>query len=298
MPGSGNMAAPKPFLKWAGGKRQLIGEIDGIFEAIFSRFGPDFTYIEPFVGGGAILFHILSKFSPKSVIINDINVHLIDAYNAVKYNCKTLLEFLSQIERQYYQRKTEADKKKFYLQQRCLFNRLATNNCQSVIRKTALLLFLNKTCYNGLYRVNKKGEFNVPFGRYKNPKICDRENLNIVHKYLENVTIISGDFAQTIHYAKKPTVFYLDPPYIPLSVTSCFTSYSSEEFNLDQQMRLKKFCDAIQASGNYFILSNSDSKYLYELYQDYNIKRVKARRSINSKGDKRGAIFELLITNF
>jgi len=173
------------------------------------------------------------------------------------------------------------------------------------LEKIALLLFLNKTCFNGLYRVNKKGKFNVPFGQYKKPNICDKNNLISVHHYLQKVKVLQGDFEETLKYAIKPSIFYLDPPYKPINLTSSFTSYSEQIFDDNEQIRLKKFCDEIHRQGNYFILSNSDVKnydhsnnFFDELYKQYNIKRVKVRRNINSKGNKRGEIFELLITNF
>jgi DNA adenine methylase len=298
-----NLPKPKPFLKWVGGKTQLINEIDDLINSKFLN-NDQFSYIEPFVGGGAVLFHILTKFSGiNSVIINDLNVNLINAYKLIKENSQELVNLLSEIERKYLKINSEEEKKEFYLAKRDEFNE--KKNKISVMEKTVLLLFLNKTCFNGLYRVNKKGLFNVPFGKYKQPNICNTENLLSVNLYLQKVTILQGDFKATLNYAKKPTLFYLDPPYKPINSTSSFTSYSEDNFSDEDQIRLKRFCDKITASGHYFILSNSDVKnydeknnFFDEVYQAYNIKRVKAKRSINSKGDQRGEIFELLINNF
>jgi DNA adenine methylase len=294
---------PKPFLKWVGGKTQLIKEIDQLITEEFSN-NQNFTYIEPFIGGGAILFHILTKFTPiNHCIINDINPNLTNAYQVIKNNYQELINLLVEIEKYYYSLPSLEAQKEFFLEKRTKFNLI--NQEFSIVEKTALLIFLNKTCFNGLYRVNKKGQFNVPFGKYKNPKICDQINLISVHHYLQNVTILQGDFAQTLNYGKTPTIFYLDPPYKPINSTSAFTSYAQNKFIDEDQIRLKLFCDQINDQGHYFILSNSDIKnfnqennFFDDLYQQYKIKRVKARRSINSKGDQRGEIFELLITNF
>jgi DNA adenine methylase len=293
---------PKPFLKWVGGKTQLINEINKLINNILHQEKNNFTYIEPFVGGGAILFHILSNFERiENVIVNDINQNLVNAYQEIKTNHLQLIDSLLNIETNYYTLNTLEEKQNFYLTKRDIFNSIDNFS----VSKTAVLLFLNKTCFNGLYRVNKKGKFNVPFGKYKKPNICDKDNLVSVHHYLQKVTILRGDFEETLKYATKPTIFYLDPPYKPINLTSSFTSYSEGNFGDKDQVRLKNFCDTINEYGHYFILSNSDVKnydsdnnFFDELYQNYKIKRVKARRNINSKGDKRGEIFELLITNF
>ncbi|WP_017293994.1 DNA adenine methylase [Geminocystis herdmanii] len=293
---------PKPFLKWVGGKTQLISEIAQLINKIISEKKKKFSYIEPFVGGGAILFHILNQFDKiDNIVINDINYNLVNAYREIQTNYLELIDLLLDIETQYYLLNTVEEKQKFYLAKREVFNSI--NNYST--EKVALLLLLNKTCFNGLYRVNKKGKFNVPFGKYKKPNICDKDNLISVHHYLQKVKILNGDFQETLNYINKDTIFYLDPPYKPIKLTSSFTSYSEHNFDDQEQIRLKEFCDEIHRQGNYFILSNSDVKnydssnnFFDELYKQYNIKRVKARRNINSKGDKRGEIFELLITNF
>lgn len=293
---------PKPFLKWVGGKTQLIDEIDQLINSILSQEKNTFTYIEPFVGGGAILFHILSKFDKiDKVIINDININLVNAYNSIKNKHLQLIDLLLEIQTNYYTLTTFEEKQNFYLTKRKLFNSLNNEN----LEKIAIFLFLNKTCFNGLYRVNKNGGFNVPFGKYKKPNICNQDNLVSIHHHLQKVKILQGDFEDTLKYATKPTIFYIDPPYKPIKITSSFNSYSQEIFDDNSQIRLKSFCDEINRKGHYFILSNSDVKnydnqnnFFDELYQEYQIKRVKARRNINSKADKRGEIFELLISNF
>jgi len=291
----------KPFLKWAGGKTQLIREIDPLLERIFSQY-QSVTYIEPFVGGGAILFYVLNKFPQvERVIINDINPDLINAYKVIKNSPEELIEKLQQIEKKY-SMKNCASQKNFYLEQRDKFN---LNKSSTPLEKTTLLLFLNKTCFNGLYRVNSHGLFNVPFGQYIKPKICDESNLMAVHECLQKVTILTGDFQKTLREGKKPSLFYLDPPYKPIKTTSAFTAYTKENFTDSDQERLKLFCDKIHKKDCHFILSNSDVKnldghnnFFDQLYQGYHIRRVWAKRNINSKGNRRGEISELLISNF
>ena len=249
---------PKPFLKWVGGKTQLIDKIDYFLSYYCSRY-KNITYIEPFVGGGAILFHVLAKFPQiHNFVINDINENLINAYQLIREDYQQLVELLTEIEATYYNLKSIDSKQEFYLTKRDEFNQ--ENKEYPLVKKTALLIFLNKTCFNGLYRVNKKGKFNVPFGKYKNPRICYQDNLISVHHHLEKVKILQGDFENTLNYANKPTIFYLDPPYKPINSTSAFTSYSSKNFDDQQQLRVKLFCDKINEKGHHFILSNSDVK--------------------------------------
>jgi DNA adenine methylase len=291
----------KPFLKWAGGKTQLIREIDPLLEQIFSQY-QSVTYIEPFVGGGAILFYVLNKFPQvKRVIINDINPDLINAYKVIKNSPEELIEKLQKLEKKYNMKNLESQKN-FYLEQRDQFN---LNKSTTPLEKTTLLLFLNKTCFNGLYRVNSRGLFNVPFGQYIKPKICDESNLIAVHKCLKKAEIFMGDFEETLLLADRPTLFYLDPPYKPIKTTSAFTAYTKENFTDMDQERLKNFCDKIHKKDCHFILSNSDVKnldnsnnFFDQLYQGYHIRRVWAKRNINAKGNRRGEISELLISNF
>ncbi|MBP0016296.1 MAG: Dam family site-specific DNA-(adenine-N6)-methyltransferase [Cyanobacteria bacterium SBLK] len=297
------MIRAKPFLKWAGGKSQLISEIQAVVLRKFDR-DRSFVYIEPFIGGGAFLFYILNHFSNlEKAIINDINSDLVQSYCTIKEEHEALINSLAIIEQEYYNLHTDTQKKNFYLKKRVEFNQ---TNVTDRIVKTTLLIFLNRTCFNGLYRVNQKGVFNVPFGKHKKPKICDRDNICAVHQCLKNVDILQGDFAKTLDFAGKNTLFYLDPPYKPLNPTSAFTAYSKENFGDRDQLRLKDFCDRVSQKGGHFLLSNSDVQngdrdrsFFDDLYDaDYTIKRVKAKRNINSKGDSRGEISEVLISNF
>lgn len=294
---TGNIA--KPFVKWAGGKSQLIPEID---EQIKALTNGNFTYIEPFVGGGAVLFWLLENY-PKieKAVINDINSDLITTYKTIKSNVSKLIKILSNWEIEYHKFKELPEERKvYYYKKRELFNLRQSNH----ITHSALFIFLNKTCFNGLYRVNRKNEFNVPIGSYKTPMICDADNLRAVNKALQKVEILNADFSETIKYAESETVFYFDPPYKPLSETSSFNSYTKDEFNDNEQVRLKEFCDQLDKFGCKWILSNSDVKsknsednFFDDLYARYNISRVMARRNINANGNKRGLLSELLINN-
>jgi DNA adenine methylase len=290
----------KPFVKWAGGKSQLINEIE---KTIQKSKKDKFTYIEPFVGGGAVLFWILENFpNLENVVINDINLDLITTYKIIKSNVFDLIKTLKIWESEYHVFKDlPDDRKDYYYKKRELFNSRTEDN----ITHSALFIFLNRTCFNGLYRVNQNNGFNVPIGSYKTPMICDEENLETVNKALQKVEILNGDFSETIRFATINTIFYLDPPYKPLSETSNFNSYSKDDFNDNEQIRLKEFCDQLDALGHQWILSNSDMKgknqhdnFFDDLYHKYNIFRVKARRNINANGEKRGELNELLIINY
>jgi DNA adenine methylase len=293
---------PKPFLKWAGGKAQLLPQILNLIQSRSSQWS-SFTYIEPFVGAGAILFAVLAHCPRVNrVVINDINPILITAYKMIKDHPQELIDLLQYLQNNYRSLASLAAQKEFFLAKRDKFNHL---DSQNPLLKTALFLFLNKTCYNGLYRVNSQGLFNVPFGQYKNPMICSQDNLLIVHHYLQKVEILQGDFSHTINWAAEKTLFYFDPPYKPIKATAAFNSYTQERFADTEQIRLKAFCDRLQDLGHSFIVSNSDVKnfdpddnFFDDLYKDYTIQRVKARRNINSKGNSRGEISELIINNF
>lgn len=295
----------KPFLKWAGGKSQLIPEIQSVLSLKFNHDNDPFTYIEPFIGGGAVLFYMFKTFpNLETAIINDINPDLTTAYQTIKTSPQQLIDTLENIEKEYYHLNSIDSKNEFFLERRQEFNQKKKQN-QNNVENTALLVFLNRTCFNGLYRVNSKGLFNVPFGKYIKPKICDTENIWSVHQCLQKTTILNGDFENTLKYADKNALFYLDPPYKPIKITSSFTSYTKENFDDSDQLRLKEFCDKINAKNCKFIQSNSDvrnydekNSFFDELYKKYNINRVKARRNINSKGAKRGKIDEILIHNF
>lgn len=291
----------KPFIKWAGGKRQLIPTLEKSLPNKFSEI-EDLTYIEPFVGGGAMLFFLLRKFSNiKRAIINDLNSNLIVAYNTVRDNPEGLVYELSKVQEEYFNISNEEQRKDFYLSMR---NRFNAGNL-SKVDNTALLIFLNKTCFNGLYRVNANGEFNVPFGKYKNPKICDAETIYADSELLQMVEILNGDFEQTEQYLTDNTFVYLDPPYRPLDATSSFNAYAKDPFNDLEQVRLKKYVDRLSFKRCFLMLSNSDCKgrnpedsFFDDLYKDYIIERVHASRYINSNPQKRGKLTELLIRNY
>ena len=290
----------KPFIKWAGGKSQLINEIETVIQ---KQKEDKFTYIEPFVGGGAILFWMLENYpNLEKVIINDLNSDLIFTYKTIKENVDELIKILKLWEIEYHKLENLSEERKiYYYKKRELFNSRKSDE----VTQSALFIFLNRTCFNGLYRVNKKNKFNVPIGSYKKPMICDEENLYAVNKALQKVEILNGDFSKTLEFADKDTLYYLDPPYKPLSKTSSFNSYAKEEFNDYEQIRLKEFCDKLDKLGHQWILSNSDVKsknpndnFFDDLYSDYHITRIKARRNINANGNKRGQLNELLITNY
>lgn len=295
------MTKAKPFIKWVGGKGQLIEQLEALLPADFSE-KENITYIEPFVGGGAMLFYMLQKFSNiKSAVINDINPDLTLCYQVVRDNPTELINSLKDIQSQYYSIKTEDKRKDFFLQQRELFNTKSLNK----IDNTTLFFFLNRTCFNGLYRVNKSGKFNVPFGRYSTPTICDESTIYADSKILQNVEIMTGDFEQTFDKIKGNTFFYFDPPYRPLSNTSSFNDYTKEDFNDNAQIRLKLFCDKLNKVGIDFMLSNSDclgkdgkDRFFDDLFVDYKIERVLATRNINAIASKRGKLTEIVVNNY
>ena len=289
----------KPFIKWVGGKTQLIESIEKALPENFATLN-DITYIEPFVGGGAVLFWILQQYpNITKAIINDINPDLTTAYKTIKDTPFKLVQFLQTIQDEYLPL-TEDKRKEYYLNKRERFN---TKKLDSV-ENTALFIFLNRTCFNGLYRVNSKGLFNVPFGKYANPKICDKQTIFVDSEILQKVEILTGDFEETLKFASTNSFFYFDPPYKPLSETSSFNSYSKETFNDFEQIRLGNFCKKIDILGHNFILSNSDVKgknpnddFFDNLYEQFSIKRVFATRMVNANAEKRGKLTELLITN-
>ena len=295
------MIKAKPFIKWVGGKGQLIEQLEALLPADFAE-RKNITYIEPFVGGGAMLFYMLQKFSNiKSAVINDINPDLTLCYQVVRDNPTELIKSLKDIQSQYYSIKTEDKRKDFFLQQRELFNTKSLNK----IDNTTLFFFLNRTCFNGLYRVNKSGKFNVPFGRYSTPTICDESTIYADSKILQNVEIMTGDFEQTFDKIKGNTFFYFDPPYRPLSNTSSFNDYTKEDFNDNAQIRLKLFCDKLNKVGIDFMLSNSDclgkdgkDRFFDDLFIDYKIERVLATRNINAIASKRGKLTEIVVNNY
>lgn len=293
----------KPFIKWAGGKGQLLNQLDDFLPArIFSE---DFTYIEPFVGGGAMLFHMLKRFSNlKKVVINDVNDNLVKAYLTIKENPNALIDNLRLLEKDFLSINTDEERKSKYLENREKFNKHNGND----IENTAYLIFLNKTCFNGLYRENSKGAFNVPFGKYKNPQICNVNTILADSMALNSreIVITHGDYSETKKFISHDdlTFFYFDPPYRPLSATSSFTSYTKGDFNDSDQQRLAEFCKEISSDNCLWMLSNSDcsaknpeDRFFEDLYNDFSINRVYASRSINANPSKRGKLTELLIHN-
>lgn len=291
----------KPFLKWAGGKGQLLSEIEKYYP-----FNNGITkYAEPFVGGGAVLFDILAKCDLKEIYISDINVELINSYAMIRDNVDDLIEILYSLQNEYLPLNME-QRKSYYTKKRDRFNDLKVNGDKKEnIEKAALMIFLNKTCFNGLYRVNKKGQFNVPMGAYKNPLICDEDNLRSVSGKLQQVTIVCGDYKQSADFIDENTFVYFDPPYRPLNETSGFTAYTENLFDDAEQIELAKFVDEMDKKGAKIVISNSDPKntnvednFFDDIYAKHNINRVEANRMINSKGASRGKIKELLISNF
>lgn len=268
---------PKPFLKWAGGKRQLLDKLIGCLPNKFNR------YLEPFVGGGALFFHL----KPQNAYISDINPELINAYQVIKNNVNLLIEDLKKHKNteEYYYKIRNVDRTKAYKK-------------WTEIQRASRLIFLNKTCFNGLYRSNSSGYFNVPFGFYKNPKILDEENLRACNRLLQTTELEVADFKILDNKVASGDLVYFDPPYAPLSKTSSFTKYYKDDFDADMQFELKELCGRISTKNVFFMLSNSYSDLVLDLYKDYNVLKVWANRAINCKANGRGKIYELLITNY
>lgn len=292
----------KPFLKWAGGKGQLLSEIEKYYPF---EDGKITRYAEPFVGGGAVLFDILSKYDLDEVYISDINAELINTYRIIRDDIDELIDMLMVMQKEFVPMSTE-DRKAYYSTKRERFNDLKVNGNENInIEKAALMIFLNKTCFNGLFRVNRKGFFNVPMGAYKNPMICDKENLHAVSEKLQNVTIVCGDYRKSADFIDDSTFVYFDPPYRPITDTASFTAYTENLFNDEEQIELAKFVDEMHSKGAKVIISNSDPKnsnteddFFDNIYSNHNIKRVEATRMINCNSEARGKIKELLISNY
>lgn len=288
----------KPFVKWVGGKSQLLEEIRKKYPQQIEK------YCEPFVGGGAVLFDVLQRFHPQKVLINDINKELINAYFQVKNHCEELIEQLYEIQIKY-RYFTQEEKKELFYEKRNRYNELKVNGDDAEnLEKATLFIFLNKTCFNGLYRVNSKGLFNVPFNYAKNPLICDEDNLRSCTKVLQKVTLQVGDYKECEKFIDEKTFVYLDPPYRPITQTSAFTSYSENQFLDKEQIELANFIESISEKGANILASNSDPKnsdkednFFDDLYSNFEIERVSASRMINAKPDKRGNISEILISN-
>ena len=269
------------FLKWAGGKLQLIEQFENLFP-------PDFcNYYEPFIGSGAVFFYLKSKSKPNKVILSDTNEELINCFAVVRDKPSELIEVLLNHRKRH--------SKQYYYEMRDL----ESERLDSVSR-AARMIYLNKTCFNGLYRVNSKGEFNVPFGDYKNPSIFNRNTLYRASHMLQDAALRVMTFDKVLDFAGKDDFVYFDPPYIPLSKTSSFTRYSKSEFSIKEQNQLSEVFRALDSMGCFVMLSNSDHSLIRELYRDYdkNIVVVRAKRKINSVGSKRGAINEIVVTNY
>lgn len=292
------MVIAKPFVKWVGGKSQLLDEIKEKYPLKFKK------YCEPFVGGGAVLFDVLSTKQPETILINDINKELINTYSQIKNNCKDLISLLLEIQSIYKSHSLE-DNKAFYYEKRQRYNELIMNgNDTENLEKAAIFIFLNKTCFNGLYRVNSKGLFNVPYNNAKNPLLCDIDNLQACSEILQNVEMKVGDYKGCKDFIDSDTFVYIDPPYRPLTQTAAFTSYSENGFTDKEQIELGNFITEISDKGAMILASNSDPKnsdinddFFDNLYSKFEIERVAAARMINSNAKKRGAINELLISN-
>jgi len=290
----------KPFLKWAGGKGQLIDQIKECLPKEFSITGKIEKYIEPFVGGGALFFWLSQNFEIKEPYLYDINSEIITAYRTIKSKVYVLIDELEDLEKQYL-KLNDPGREKFYYKKRTEYNHFIEKKiANNVIKRTALLVFLNKTCFNGLFRVNSQGLYNVPFGRYENPTICDEENLIAVNQALKNAEIEYRDFAYCLKVADSDTFVYFDPPYRPISKTANFTSYIKNGFDDAEQKRLKETFVQLDQIGAKVMLSNSDpkDKFFDHLYRDYEIKRLTATRLINCDSSRRGLVKEVLITNY
>jgi DNA adenine methylase len=296
----------KPFLKWAGGKTQLLPEIQKRLPLELQN-GTIKRYIEPFIGGGALFFYLAQNYNFDEIIISDINDELLIVYQTICDNVGTLIEELHAIKTDYF---SSLEREKFFYEQRNSFNQIKQkvsfdNPDSDWIRVTALFIFLNRTCFNGLYRTNSKSLFNVPFGKYSNPMIYDEANLRAVSDLLKKTVIRKGDFESCGEFADEQTFLYADPPYRPLSKTASFNTYHKQAFTDNDQARLAKFYRTLDTKKVKLMLSNSDPKnqnlddnFFDNLYKGFTIERVQASRTINSNGAKRGQIFELLITNY
>ncbi|MHA1731922.1 MAG: DNA adenine methylase [Promethearchaeota archaeon] len=268
---------PHPFVKWAGGKRQLLAQIDPYLPESFNR------YVEPFVGGGALFFYLL----PGDAVLIDNNPVLVNAYEVVQTDVEALIESLQKHrnEKDYYYAIRGADRTAEFAE-------------WSPVERASRTLYMNKCCYNGLYRVNSKGQFNVPFGKYKNPKFCDARNLRAAAQALQGVEVVHDSFERCLEYAREGDFVYLDPPYHPVSETANFTSYTKDDFGPGDQERLREVFGELDRRGCKVLLSNSHSEFILDLYSGYAVEPVMAKRAINSDASKRGAIREVLVRNY
>lgn len=304
-----NIISAKPFLKWAGGKSQIIPELEMRLPDHIRKSKVIKNYVEPFIGGGAFFFYLSSQYKIQKSIIIDINPELYIAYNVIKLKHKDLIDNLNKYENEFLSLDNKNretffyDIRSKYNSQLKEFNFTIFNN--DWIDRCAHLIFLNRTCFNGLFRQNKKGEFNVPYGNYKKPSICNMNNIIECSKALINTIILQGDFLKSSSYIDNDTLVYLDPPYRPINKTASFTSYSKDGFNDDDQIRLAEFYKEMSKKGAYLLLSNSDPQnknpndtFFEKIYNCFTIDKVFANRMINCNGNQRGKITELLINNY
>ncbi len=298
----------KPFLKWAGGKGQLLDAISARFPEELSK-GAIHRYVEPFVGGGAVFFHVAQAFHPREIILLDVNEELVLTWRVVRDAPEPLIRLLKEIQVQY-SVCGEAERDALFLQKRGTFNADRPgydfqNPPAGGVERAAQVIFLNRTCFNGLFRVNSSALFNVPSGKYKSPRICDADNLRRVSGLLQGVRIECGDFEHAAEHIDRHSFVYLDPPYRPLTRTAKFNRYSADVFDDDTQRRLAAFYRNMDARGAKLLLSNSDPRntdpeddFFDRLYDGYHIERVPAKRCINVNPEKRGAVNELLVRNY
>ena len=273
-----------PVVKWVGGKRQLIKDIEKhLPQEVYSGKG---TYYEPFIGGGAVLFHL----QPRKAVINDTNEELVNLYRVIKDNPEDLIDDL----------KKHRNEEDYFYKTRSLDRDRETYLKLSDVERASRIIFLNKTCYNGLFRVNSSGEFNTPFGRYKNPNIINDITIRAIHNYFTNndIRILNTDFETALEDIKPSSFVYFDPPYDPVSDSANFTGYTKGGFGRDEQIRLKELCDRLNEDGVKFMLSNSSTDFISKLYKTYKISHINANRAVNSKAEKRGAVREVLVRNY
>ena len=293
----------RPFVKWAGGKGSLIPQLNNFYPYEL-KAGIIERYIEPFVGGGAVLIDILQKYNIQEVYAFDINIDLINSYNVIKNNVEELIENLKHMETEYLGLGQE-ERKNYFYNIRNEYNNYELERDEQNVQRAAQFIYLNRTCFNGLYRVNKNGKFNVPVGSYKNPTICDEQNLRQLSQLIQNVNFQYGDYSRSMEYVTENTFIYFDPPYRPLNVTSGFTEYTKEEFNDDNQRQLATFYGELNERNAKLMLSNSNPKninkedtFFDNIYQGFNINKIQANRMINSNSNGRGKISEILVTNY
>lgn len=293
----------RPFVKWAGGKGSLISQLSNFYPYELKN-GIIERYIEPFVGGGAVLIDILQNYDVRQAYAFDINMDLINAYNVIKNNVEELITNLKRMETEYLQLEQE-ERKNYFYNIRNEYNDYTLQENEQNVQRASQFIYLNRTCFNGLYRVNRDGKFNVPVGSYKNPTICDEKNLRNLSELIQNVQFQYGDYRKSMEYVTENTFVYFDPPYRPLNMTSGFTSYTKEDFNDDNQRELATFYRELNERNAKLMLSNSNPKNINEedqffdnIYQGFNIDEIYASRMINANSNGRGKISEILVTNY